>query len=252
MYDRLIDYFTINSFNVKLKQLECFNLVNLGKVGQNQRFSIGLTIAPPGISEDQYIKIFSDNVLSQLSQNISKDILRYIVQNGEVHYVDLAFFNKKYINSHDEKTSLVRNIVVEISSIGSVNIVSNARLVSEIQDSYSFNFNHKNVLTSAATIYNVGRLHAGKIIEVYVDPIMNWNDNFIMLFDSINLDISNFTLQVVDDSTFNPRLEVSYGLSFDVVNPKVLYVFDNDHRENYEKCKPVIRDRKIDQILGKS
>jgi hypothetical protein len=250
IYDKIVDKINKNPFKL---YVGFFKPMKLGKLGDRQRISLGLTPDIPGLAEDIHINNFISLVDSQFNDSISKFILKDILNNSEKEYLDFSTplpktrlvgspITIKKLNSSD----ITRMIVSEVDRFGCNNLVTNTRLGSNLQDSSDFIVS--NSLQSGVMISKVGSLD--RKVDVYIDPIMKWEDNYIFLFDDIYVDISNFSAQIINDTTLFPRLEVSYDLSFEIFNPKVLYVFEDEYMDNYTAYKQINRDRKINKILG--
>ena len=250
MYDKIVDAFD-SSFSLNL-DVDCFRPAKLGRVGEKKRASIGLipSISILGISEAEQIKNTLSLLNSQLQNEIVKSILKYIMSYGEVSYLDFTstYGKKTYISRLDERNTITRKVVVEIDRLGSSHIVTNSRQASDFMDCSAFSID--SVYSTNSFMYKVGSLRNFNKVDLYIDPLMRWTDNFILLFDEVHVDISNASAQLNNLNTFNPRLDIECGLSYEVINPRVLYIFDDDHKENYGLYKQISRDIKINQILG--
>jgi len=238
IYDKIVDKINKNPFKL---YVGFFKPMKLGKLGDRQRISLGLTPDIPGIDESDHISNFISLVDSQFNDSISKIILKYLLNNSDKEYLD--FTSSKM--SSEVSFEVKRKIIYDVHKFGFKNLITGSRLGSNLQDSSDFLVS--NSLQRGIMLTNIGSL-SGKA-QFYVDPVMKWEDNFILLFDDIYVDINNFSAQIVNDMTLFPRIEVSFNLAFDVVSPKVLYIFEDNYMNGYSDYKQINRDRKINKIL---
>jgi len=239
MYDKLIEYFN-NSFNLNV---DCFKPMRLGKIGLNQRISFGLSsvISPDVNDADSKIEHTVYLLSSHLRNSMIKIILGDILQNGEKNYLDLT---SRLLDTQISS----RKIIQEIGRLGSNFVISNSRLSSDFMDSSSFSVDPiclGNKMNNR--IYKSGILHNRNKIDLYIDSDMGWNNNYVLLFDDVYVDINNFYYKM---DTVLQKFEVGYNLGFEIINPKVLYIFDDEHKDNYSLYKQDCRDIKISKILG--
>ena len=181
--------------------------------------------------EDQFIQ----QIKSEIKRSFYKQIFKKIKSND--NFIDLR--GLKFIDAHN-KTSLVLN------KFNFKNLVSNSRICTELQDSPSFHFSKmKNNPTH--DIYEIGKYLN---FEAYCDPYLEYSKEGIYLFDDFNFNIDNFKYEIVDKSTFIPKLKITYDFYYDSPNSDTVYLIDDE----FQKSLPILisqkRDEKIDQLLG--
>ena len=54
----------------------------------------------------------------------------------------------------------------------------------------------------------------------------------------------------MNSDSFNPKLVIDFDFKFEVINPEVFFVFEDDYMKNWGQLKQEHRDKKIDYILN--
>ena len=192
-------------------------------------FTISLQFEPE--YEDQFIQ----QIKSEIKRSFYKQIFKKIKSND--NFIDLR--NLKFFDKYRETSD-------KLIFFKYKNLVSNSRICTELQDSPSFHFSKmKNNPTH--DIYEIGKYLN---FEAYCDPYLEYSKEGIYLFDDFNFNIDNFKYEIVDESTFIPKLKITYDFYYDSPNSDTVYLIDDE----FQKSLPILisqkRDEKIDQLLG--
>jgi len=251
--DKLLDYLQ----NVKYEiNVDCFTKTNLpythpetlqlsGCVPMSHHFG--------NESEEEYGK-FVSMIMSDLSQSVVKTILKYIFNSGKKSFIDLTNRFGKPATQFENAASRNRKTIVKICyDIPQKYLVTGGRITSDyFMDSSAFVNLPFNSKVSGGLIYPIGNIQLGTKREVWVDPFMRWDDNYVLCFDSVKIDVSNFSFSTKNLSTFSPQVSISLDLRFEVVNPEVFFIYEDGYMKNWNIqsiIKQEDRDKKIDYIL---
>lgn len=174
-------------------------------------------------------------IRSEIKRSLYKQIFKSIKSND--NFIDLR--NLKFFDKYRETSD-------KLIFFKYKNLVSNSRICTELQDSPSFHFSKmKNNPTH--DIYEIGKYLN---FEAYCDPYLEYSKEGIYLFDDFNFNIDNFKYEIVDESTFIPKLKITYDFYYDSPNSDTVYLIDDE----FQKSLPILisqkRDEKIDQLLG--
>lgn len=250
--DKILDYFNSNPFKLNI---ECFTNYNLQHL-RPELLKLSVSISQnPFVSEDEFILDFSSIVISNFSQEVGKKVVNHIFSSGKKTFIDLT--NRFGTTGHQfqNQSSKSRKIISDLITRQQKYVISNSRISSEIMDSRAFvNLTNAGIISSGA--YSCGLIYKiGKLMEkdFWIDPFMRWDDNFILLFDEIRVDVSNFNSFVVNEANFSPKLQTMLDFRFEVINPEVFFIFEDDYMKNWNIqsiVKQENRDKKIDYILN--
>lgn len=186
--------------------------------------------------EESYINI----IINELIANIYKNVIGYIKKESMVEYYD---FLKKDIESFSESNKFT-NLVYSISQ---KNIIINGRFSNIIVDSlYSNGLNRSNV---GNIINHINPRLPYKIIEnynsiIFNDPFLKYNDNSLIVFDDILINISN--LDILDDEY---KISINCLVGFGVKNPKIYSVIESEKSEGYVDFIKRVRRGRIKGIV---
>lgn len=184
-------------------------------------------------------------ILETFRQSVSKSILKHVFTFGRKSFIDLGSRFGQSATLYQNQSSKSRKITSDLISKKRKHAIGNSRISSEyIMDSpvfYNLPSSHH-----VSSVYQIGKL-AG--IDFWIDHICKWTDNFILLFDDVRVDISNFNFNINHTTSIIPRLIVSLDLKFDVINPEALFIFEDDYMDHWSEYKQEDRDKKIDYIL---
>ena len=192
-------------------------------------FTISLQFEPE--YEDQFIQ----QIKSEIKRSFYKQIFKKIKSND--NFIDLR--NLKFFDKY--RATSEKLIFFKFK-----NLLSNSRICAELQDSSSFHFSNMKTNTSS-DIYEIGRYLD---FDAYCDPYLKYSDDGIYLFDDFNFNIDNFKYEIVDESTFTPRLKITYDFYYDLPNSDTVYLIDDEFQKSLPILISQMRDEKIDQLLG--
>ena len=183
----------------------------------------------------EYEDYLIQQIRSEIKRSLYKQIFKSIKSND--NFIDLR--NLKFFDKYRETSD-------KLIFFKYKNLVSNSRICTELQDSPSFHFSKmKNNPTH--DIYEIGKYLN---FEAYCDPYLEYSKEGIYLFDDFNFNIDNFKYEIVDESTFIPKLKITYDFYYDSPNSDTVYLIDDE----FQKSLPILisqkRDEKIDQLLG--
>lgn len=251
MYDKLLKQ--LNSTNVNM-DLSCFKNSKLPH-RQSNIFSstISLSSMHPLLKEEESNSLTVGMLFSQIKQDIIKTTTKFIYENGDRKFIDMTSKFGECALNHMNVERKSRYIIGSLSKIDYNHILSGVRVVSEyLADSPYFSMTTGSGKSSGALMYPFGYLNVNGVKNIFVDPIMTWSSNYILLFDDILIDTSKYLFNIHSEHTFSPKLEFKMDFKFDVINPKVVYVFEDDYMEHWGSYKQINRDIKIDYILDDS
>lgn len=225
IFNKLPDYITINN-----------QLNNL------QRYSISHSISMEMLNSLNYhlnAQFYIDDILSnEIVSNIQK----------------LIFKKENYKNNYcflDARNKSESDISINLSHI--VNSYQNKILLSSPKIAqllsyhplFSHTFSHSTGIGNLVSI--VG--HAGNT-KVMVNNLLKYDDNFISIFDGVEVSIKVDQVRIVDESTFSPRTVVDILFDYNIINSKILYLIENKDSEFYSEFLLQIRDEKINSIIN--
>jgi hypothetical protein len=78
---------------------------------------------------------------------------------------------------------------------------------------------------------------------------MKWNDDFILSYDDVYYDLSDIKINIKQDPSITPVLEVEFMIYHNIINPKLTYIVENVTSTAYSKYKSELRNKRIDNIL---
>lgn len=237
----VIDYFIKNPFKINLGCITQCSLPHL----KSERFSMAIPINlnfikdinGNGIPDTIYLTIES-----QFRDQIVRRVGSLLCSVSKKSFIDVR--SSKYLswNSHNKHKYIVSNLLNYEQS----NFISNSRIIADyIMDHCEFRIPN--------TVLNNNSLlkHSGYLREkaIWMDPIYQWDDNFVLMFNSVLCDVSNISISS-NYHQFNSHLYLSFDLKCELVNPEVVYIFEDDYMKNFQQYKQEDRDKKIDYILN--
>jgi hypothetical protein len=251
---KILDYFNSNPFKLNI---ECFTNCNLQHL-RPELLKISVPISQnPFVSEDKFILDFSSMLVSNFSQEVSKKVVNHIFSSEKKTFIDLTNRFGDTGHQFQNQSSKSRKIISKILyDIPQKYLVTCGRISSDyFMDSSAFiNFPFDGKVSNyGGLMYPIGSIQLGSKREVWIDPFMRWDDNFIICFDEIRVDVSNFHSSIFNESTFSPKLQTMLDFRFEVINPEVFFIFEDDYMKNWDIqsiVKQENRDKKIDYILN--
>ena len=253
--DKLLD--NLKSIKYEI-DVDCFKKCNLPHIQPEIcQLSVSLPIAPETFykSESEYHDKFISMVLSEMSQSVVKKILQSIFDNGKKSFIDLT--NRLTSSTQFENAATrARKTIAKIHyDLPQKYLITNGRICSDyFMDSSAFAplpISNK-ITNSSGLIYPSGSILLQTKRDVWIDPFLRWDDNHILCFDEVRLDISNFSFSIRNEATFSPKVLIKLDLRFEVINPEVFFIYEDDYKKNWDIqsiVKQENRDKKIDYIL---
>jgi len=231
----------------KLKTIDFIEIKQLPNLNHEVlTTSMALTSYQVDNGVDDKIKslIVEENV-----QSILRKVISGIRNEGDVYFIDFRGNYNQKLTSFDNEFDQTRKIITKIIEMSdtTTSLITNGRISSNLQDHSSFN----SVASTAngATAYKIGKL-SGR--DLWVDPFMRWDDDFILLVDKVNLEIFDIKESIVNGPTFAPRVNFDLKLKFDLLNPKCLFVFNDEFQKSASELISKQRNEKIDYILDEN
>jgi len=253
--DKLLD--NLKNINYEI-DVDCFKKCNLPHIQPEIcQLSVNVPMSHPFGDEsvDLYHDKFISMVLSEMSQSVVKKILQSIFDNGKKSFIDLT--NRLTSSTQFENAATrARKTIAKIHyDLPQKYLITNGRICSD----YFMDFSafvplpiSNKITNSSGLIYPSGSILLQTKRDVWIDPFMRWDDNFILCFDEVILDISNFSFSIRNEATFSPKVLITLDLRFEVINPEVFFIYEDDYRKNWDIqsiVKQENRDKKIDYIL---
>ena len=251
---KILDYLQ----NVKYEiNVDCFTKTNLPHIQpETLQLSVSVPMSHPfgDESEEEYHGKFVSVIVSDLSQSVVKTILKYIFNSGKKSFIDLTNRLGKPATQFENAASRTRKTIAKIyHNVPQKYLVTGGRITSDyFMDSSAFMNLPFTGKVSGGLIYPIGNIQLGTNREVWVDPFNRWDDNHILCFDSVKIDVSNFSFSTKNLSTFAPQVSISLDLRFEVINPEVFFIYEDGYIKNWDIqsiVKQEDRDKKIDYIL---
>ena len=215
-------------------------------ISNYQKYSLSVNLSPSIMqSEEVYYNLLRENIVGEVSQYILKVVIGDIKSNGSVNFIDVL--NITNDTDYSTMATMSRKIVSEIKMLNLTNVITNGRISSDyIMDSSVFNFVPiKNQQMDAFT--KQGNLFGS--VDVYIDPYMKWTDDFILSYDDVYYDISDIKINIRQEATFSPVLQVEFMIYHNIINPKLTYIVENLTSTTYSKYKAELRNQRIDNLL---
>lgn len=246
MVDQILSFFEDNPIKVSLEYITNCELPHISSQILRTRKDLGYY-------QDNIE--FRDFLLRAISKNfnseINKIIFKHIHDIGKKSYIDF----RKILTPQNSYTNS-RLVLKELDLKSQKCIVCNGRIASELDlyvnkaDLYVNKAETISVLPYRPLGKNSG--FVGK--NFWIDPLLKWDDNFILLFDEIRVDVSNQKCYIDNnDPNFGSVIDFRVDFKFDVLNPEVFYIFDHSNDKNWEDLRPILiqsqREEKINQIL---
>ena len=235
-------------FNNAFKKIDIdlpFNRLE-SNISNYQKYTLSVNLSPSIMqSEEVYYNLLRENIVGEVSQYVLKVVIGDIKSNGGVNFIDIL--NITNDTDYSTMATMSRKIVSEIKMLNLPNVITNGRISSDyIVDSSVFNFAPiKNQKMNAFT--KQGNLFGS--VDVYIDPYMKWTDDFILSYDDVYYDISDIKINIRQEATFSPVLQVEFMIYHNIINPKLTYIVENLTSTTYSKYKAELRNQRIDNLL---
>lgn len=215
-------------------------------ISNYQKYSLSVNLSLSVIdNEEIYYNLLREKIVGEINQYILKVVIGDIKSNGGVNFIDLS--NIIDNTNYSTMATMLRKIVSEIKILNLPNVITNGRISSEyIMDSAAFNLSPIKIQKLNA-FTKQGNLFGS--VDVYIDPYMKWNDDFILSYDDVYYDISDIKINIRQEATFSPVLKVEFMIYHNVINPKLTYIVENLTSTTYSKYKAELRNQRIDNLL---
>lgn len=219
--------------------LEKFDFINQTKViGEINQLSTSTALIG---DEDEILPILKEELKQSLFRKLFKDSLKV----SNIEFLDLRTLGLE--STYLSHVTYLSKIVDVLNNIQGKNLLMNGGLATDLQDTSQFYVNKNNSLSSRGLPYLIGSLSDKNI---WVDPFIQYDENYILIFDSIDLEIVDVKKNINNNSPNIPsQIEVHLYYKFSISNPSVLYIFTNDNQKNLSILVSTQRDERIDQIL---
>lgn len=232
IFNKLPDYITVNN-----------QLNNL------KRYSISHSISREMLNDLNYhlnAELYINDILSnEIASNIQK--LIFEKENYKNNYYFLDARNKSESDVSD-------NLFYLISSYRNKFLLSSPKIAQLLSSHPIFNHVFSHSAGIAQRSYTIGNLvsivgHAGNT-KVIVNNLLKYDDNFISLFDGVEVSIKVDQVRIVDEATFSPRTVVDVLFDYNIINSKILYLIEDKDSEFYSEFLLQGRDEKINNIIN--
>lgn len=245
MYDNIVNFFNEESNLFEVSKNEFLKLNKNLKV--NERLSINVPLRDSNIYPNEN-EIIVKSVLNELTLNFNKLYLNKIFDiNNSYDFIDTRNNSVSNISPFSDMAKEIYFFLKENINDKYNNLVTNSQLAVFIQDFPEFVVHSNGQVQNGSNIYKIGKFLG---CDVWVDPYMKWAENKIGLFSNIGYNFNNIKSIINNNhNTTANILSVSYGVSVNVGNAKVLYIIDSNNMHN--DFKKMHRDIKITEILDK-
>ena len=233
----------LSKFNRELK------FVDFCKINTNltnfQRHSISAAVPVnafvEGLDQESYLySIMSD----EIKQTIYKIILRDLSSSTNIDFLDVRSMGGT--DTHASSVYLFNKI---LEYPFNTNLVTNAKIATVLQDCAMFSVQASNKIYKGAEVYPVGKISN---LDIYVDPYMRWDDDWMCIFNEIEINVEISEPEIVAESTFAPRLKIDFNLAYRILGQSnILYVVEDGFKNMnaYNAFISKQRDEKIDSII---
>lgn len=222
--------------------LEKFDFINQTKIiGEIHQLSTSVAL---NCDEDEILPILKEELKQSLFRKLFKDSLKV----SNIEFLDLRTLGLE--STYLSHVAYLSKKVDRLNNIQGKNLLTNVRLATDLSDSSQFYVHNNYSVSSGGLPYLIGSL-SGK--NLWVDPFIQYDENFILIFDSIDLEIVDMKKNINNNSpNISSQIEVHLDYKFSISNPSVLYIFTNDNQKNLSILVSAQRDERIDQILDET
>ena len=220
--------------------LEKFNFINKTKVvGEIHQLKVQMVLN----DEEMILSLIKEELKQSLFKNLFKDSLKI----SNIEFLDLRPLGLE--STYLPHVTYLSKIVDRLKNIQGKNLLTNGRLYTDLSDSSQFYVHYATIVANPLPLL-VGSL-SGK--NLWVDAFTQWDENFILIFDSIDLEIVSIDKNINNNSpNIVSQMEVYLDYKFSISNPSVLYIFTNDYQKNLSILISSQRDNRIDEIFDET
>ena len=193
------------------------------------------------VSDD--FSLIRESIENEITYTISRNCIKELVNISRNEYINLSYYDYNYtINELDEKAT--DDLISYIISSGYKKCILNSMIACCIQDRAIFNFKGSKY---NADVYKIGSIGP---VELYIDPYMRFDDETIILFNDLRVNIESINTNIVSEMTFTPKLLIGFNIAFSLGDSLVCDVITSKHSKSYYKYISDLRNQKIDDILN--
>lgn len=177
---------------------------------------------------------FSNKLIDEMISNITKYISNELMTKLD-SFIDLRSY---------QDIAKVRKMSEQLQSFSYHNMLSNSRIISDIQDSAQFHTGGVNTMNNK--IYSVGTFNHH---SVYVDAYLPHKDYRIAFFDDIEINLGS--VRLIDAKSldiFNDKIWLEVEFDFKINNKHIIGIMDEVNNDALSKY----RETKIDSLLDGS
>jgi hypothetical protein len=220
--------------------LEKFNFINKTKVvGEIHQLKVQMLLT----DEEMILSLIKEELKQSLFKNLFKDSLKI----SNIEFLDLRPLGLE--STYLPHVTYLSKIVDRLKNIQGKNLLTNGRLYTDLRDSSQFYVHNATIVANPPPLL-VGSL-SGK--NLWVDAFTQWDENFILIFDSIDLEIVSIGKNINNNSpNIVSQMEVYLDYKFSISNPSVLYIFTNDYQKNLSILISSQRNNRIDEIFDET
>jgi hypothetical protein len=206
------------------------------------------------------IQVVSNNIIDQFLENFSQDleiqglmfnqiftyssniVFKEFINTNEINFID-------NINKKSDSISGFNSIVFSILSHSNRKFMTSSReICSRLTEDHRFIYKKMNSLSGSFQLFRSEELGSLGQTKVLID--YNFQDNFIFLFDKIEVSYEIESISFIDEPEIIPRGQLNALFDFNIVNPKLYYIIDSKNSEFYSEFLSQDRDKMIDRILN--
>lgn len=184
-----------------------------------------------------------DSIKNEVNSNIRRYIFKEMYNTPKFDSIDI----RSVSDILSVSMSQVRDINMQINNLKEdyTNLVLSGAFAVIIQDSSGFSSENIGNIGNVSDIYSIGNIFG---IKVYVDPYLRYDDETILLFKTIDINIENIHSKYVNEATIHPRILTEYNIGM-LSDSKILYLVKDNLSKGFLRLKQSNRDNKINEIL---
>jgi hypothetical protein len=232
------------SFNL-LEIPSCFKLTTCSYTPSDHiELSASINAIPSMFGIDIEAAMLS-HISGEFTSALVNKILRKIDNTQSIEFIDRRGIGDISL----VPCSVTRDIVSEIinHSEGYDNIVCNGAVACILQDDSRFHVTtFTNQILKSGYMHHVGVISG---IKVWVDPFMRYNDNKILAFNIVGVDVNNFSSKIVSEATLSPRLTMGFNNDIFYDDVKKIYLITDSSGPAWLAFTQYNRNSKINDIL---
>lgn len=211
--------------------------------GESKKFRTSLITPLASLDPNDHPEIKSA-IIGEIKIIIQKELISKIIDKGVQNFLDLR---------GETLRRKMEKINQSLYDLGGGIVISGNRLLSEIQDHASFCVDGRYSNNSSSLIYQGfikdGIRYPKKKQLIYQNAYETWGSNVIYFLDKARIDLSDIFIEQADLGTPSPKLNISFSLKVEVIEPLILRVFEDNYLNGLEDWIMSQREEKISNIL---